>query len=110
MFTSRDWLVIVSFEYEVQDKRYSCYQQWYTSKAETQKELVKYSPGAIVPVYYDPNLPTFGVVEPEKRLFSIADLIFPILIIIPLLGGGIILIALASRDLLKGISAVLMRR
>ncbi len=99
MFTFKQWLVSVSFKYEVNGVRYSWFQQWYESKAEAGKAQLKYSPGSIVTVYYHPETPTFAAVEPTKHLLTWADLIFYMLFIIPLIGGGVIVIILALQGL-----------
>ncbi|OGO25296.1 MAG: hypothetical protein A2144_04895 [Chloroflexi bacterium RBG_16_50_9] len=101
-FSSRDWFVTVSFEYEVNGVRYSWFQQWYESKAEAEKEQLKYSAGAIVTVHYHPEIPAIAVVEPTKHFLTWADLIFYLLFIIPLIGGGVSGIILALHDLLNG--------
>jgi hypothetical protein len=109
LFSSQDWLVTVSFEYEVQGVRYSWYQQWYETKAEAEKKQLQYSPGATITIYYNPNSPTIAVIEPEKKLVSMPDLLY-VLFIIPVLGAGVALIILASQDLVKDIRSRLGNR
>ena len=100
LFNSQDWLVTVSFEYEVQGVRYSWYQQWYETKPEAERKQLQYSPGATITIYYNPKMPSIAVVEPEKKLVSIPDLMY-VLFIIPVLGVGVTLIILNSQDLVK---------
>jgi len=106
LFSSHDWLVAVSFDYEIEGELFTWYQQWYESKAEAEKAKLKYSPGAKVTIYYNPKIPTVAVVEPEKRLLSTADLVFYMLFVAPFLGGGMILIVEAARKLRTRINKV----
>jgi hypothetical protein len=73
LFSSKKWFVTVSFAYEVEGAHYLWGQSWYEPKAEAAKEKVKYSPGSIINVYYNPDKPDIAVVEPMKIAFAWTD-------------------------------------
>ena len=97
MFSTKNWFVIVSFVYEIEGVQYSGFQNWYESKAEAEKGKLKYSPGSVINVYYNPDSPGTSVIEPKKVAFMWVDYIWVLLLTGFLFlgsGMGTILVAL----------------
>jgi len=90
MFSSKNWFLTASFVYKIEGVQYSGFQNWYESKTEAEKDKLKYPPGSIIDVYYNPDSPSSSLIEPSKVAFTWADYIWVLLLAgFLFLGSGI---------------------
>jgi hypothetical protein len=102
--SDEDWNVAVSFEYEIDGVRYSSHQMWVADQSEARSQKAKYSPGAAVPIYYNPKRTSSSVVEPREVYYNSGDrFLLPLLIGIP----GLVF---AGRVAVAGIGPIVERR
>jgi hypothetical protein len=70
------WDLTVWFSYEVNGRKYTGQQQWYTIsnyKEKAQTERLDYLPGKMQQVYYAPSNPTRSLIEPAKLTIKESD-------------------------------------
>jgi hypothetical protein len=82
--SDENWTVVVSFEYAVNNVRYTGLQLWAANESEARSQETRYSKGAVASVYYNPKKPSSAVVEPREVYYSTLDrFVLPFLMGVP---------------------------